>query len=136
MWLIVDCLLWSAGVDGHRQATFGSICFLCRNIRSLSSLSCVKRWQRYLLKNQPVEHETNTTVQNVTSALSKIYWIVDCSSLLSVVVAVRSPSSMRFFLSPSFPEIIRFWAQTISFCFCLSIGIEQGTVGLSTKLSG
>ena len=41
-----------------------------------------------------------------------------------VVAAGRSPSRMWAILFPSFREIIGFWAQTISFRFCLSIVIQ------------
>ena len=38
------------------------------------------------------------------------------------------------FPSPLFPELIRFWAQTISFRFSLSIAIQYGGVELLPKI--
>ena len=42
---------------------------------------------------------------------------------------------MRFFLLPSFREFIWVWAQTISFCFFLSIAIQYGTVELLEQIN-
>ena len=82
-------------------------CFVVLN-SSLASLSCVKRGRRFLGKEEAPEHETNAIVYHNISDTAKNWKIVDCFSLSSVVVAGRSPSSMWFFLSPSFREIIRF----------------------------
>ena len=65
-----------------------------------------------------------------------VEYIVDCSSLSFVVAAVCSSSSMWSFLSPSFRKITKFWAQTLTFCFCLSIAIQYGTVELLTNIPG
>ena len=133
---IVDYLPQSAGVDGHCQPSFGSICMLCRDICSFSSLSCVKRGRRFLEKDLAREHETNAIVKPMISSSDSCSQILDCLSSLFVVAAGRSPLSMWLFLSPLFPEFIGFWAQTISFWFCLSIAIQYGAVELLTKRSG
>ena len=130
-WLDMVCQWWRP-LPNHCR---GFDCLLCRNIRSLS---CVKRQEWYLEKGRSLESEISTIIYSPSLAVELQFgWLLTdyiYRSLLLPVVHHCRCGVFSLSLSLSFREIIRFWAQTISFRFCLSIAILYGAVKVLTTI--